>query len=270
MHYLFAHLPGWVILMGFILIAFVVTYVVFRTCRIIFPHEELESNKDATGVFVNMIGVLYGVLLAFIVIAIWEHYDKTKDNVQSEADALGNIYSDAQILPPAVRNIIDSTEKRYATIVVEKEWSMMEKFQECEEAVMAENRLEFLITHLKPENSNEERIYSQIVSYMNNFTAARRSRVSETTAEIPAVFWFILLVGAVLLIFYMAFFYISSMKFQLWLGFGVSALIAILIFVAFDLNFPFTGSSRIGPDAFQTLLNHTFKHIDSFNDGHLR
>src|ERR1035438_1670443 len=96
---LFSVLPAWLILIIIIAVSFLVTFLAFKILRKLFSVEELEKFKDVTGIYVSMIGVLYGVFLAFIVIAIWENYDHVKSNIDNEADALSNMYRDAKGLP---------------------------------------------------------------------------------------------------------------------------------------------------------------------------
>jgi len=275
MHYIFSELPAWLILIIIVAISFIVTYIAFKVLRIFFSVEELEKFKDVTGIYVSMIGVLYGVFLAFIVIAIWENYDHVKDNIDKEANALGNIYSDAAGLPPKIKYSIDSCIKKYVTLVTEKEWGYMANGKESKEAMDARSKLQKLIIKIKPQDLGEQVIFTEMLSNLNDVTVARRSRVNTSNAELPGILWIILIGGGVLLIFYIACFYVENQKFHFWLAFGVSGLIAILLFVAFELNYPFVGSDKLEPDAFQSLKSHnvevdTTKHlIDTITKGQM-
>jgi len=66
---LFSVLPAWLILVMAIVFSFIITYIAFKILRKVFTSEELEKFKEVTGIYVSMIGILYGVFLAFIVIA---------------------------------------------------------------------------------------------------------------------------------------------------------------------------------------------------------
>ena len=259
METLFSLFPAWLILIFTIILSCIVTYIAFKILRKIFTVQELEKFKDVTGIYVSMIGILYGVFLAFIVIAIWENYDHVKSNIANEADAISNIYRDAKGLPPRLEFSIDSCAKQYIKIVVESEWAMMAHNKESKEAMQARNKLQNLIIKFKPQNLGEQTIFAEMISNLNELTTARRSRVNTANAELPLILWAILIGGGILLIFYSACFYIEDQKFHLWLAFGVSGLIAILLFVALELNYPFVGSGAIKPDAFQALKTHNIQ-----------
>ena len=250
--------------MGFVLFSFLLTNIVVKICRNILSHDKLEKYKDITALYVNIIGVLYGIFLAFVVVAIWESYDHTKENIERETNALGNLYRDAQNLPNADRNIIQGDIRTYLYNVVNKEWRSEKNFDECEESVAANYALQNYISNFNPQTKHEEIIYQMMLSDLNDMGIARRIRVSENTAEMPLIIWVILILGAFSLIIYLGCFYIEDIRFHLWLAFGVSGLVAILLFIAFALNYPFTGSTAIPPDSFQNLLNHTISHIDKY------
>ena len=264
MQVLFQYLPGWVICLGFILFSLLFTFIVVKVCRRILPHEKLDKYKDLTAIYVNIIGVLYGIFLAFVVVAIWETNDHAKDNIKREANALGNLYRDARGLPVADKNAIQIAIKTYIHIIIDKEWESQKNFRECEESVSASYTLQNYITNFNPNTRKEEIIYLQMLSDLNEMGIARRIRASENTDEMPRIIWVILIAGAVSLIIYLGCFYIQDIWFQLWLAFGVASLIAILLFIAFDLSYPFTGSTAIPPDTFQNLLDHTIRHIDEY------
>ena len=56
------------------------------------PHPVREQHNDVAGFIFAVVGVLYGVLLAFVVIAVWENVDKAKEHTFAEADALAGVY----------------------------------------------------------------------------------------------------------------------------------------------------------------------------------
>jgi len=263
MEFIFTIMPAWLILAVIIIISCAITFLAFKILRSFFAVEELEKFKDVTGIYVSMIGVLYGVFLAFIVIAIWENYDHVNGNIDREADALGNMYRDANGLPPKIKYSIDSCVKKYVTIVVDEEWALMGHKKQSKEAMAVRSKLQSLIIKFKPKDLGEQVIYTTMIANLNELTVARRIRINTSNAELPGILWVILIGGAILLIFYTACFYVPNQKFHMWLAFGVSGLIAILLFVAFELNYPFAGSEGLTPDAFQSLKNHNIQAVDS-------
>jgi hypothetical protein len=51
-----------------------------------------EEHNDVAGFIHVVLGVAYAVLLAFVVIVVWQDYETAKTNVESEANELAGVY----------------------------------------------------------------------------------------------------------------------------------------------------------------------------------
>src|SRR5512136_2551973 len=57
--------------------------------------DSLRENHEVAGFIFNAIGMIYAVLIAFVVYVTWTNYDGTKRNVEMEAAKLSDLYADA-------------------------------------------------------------------------------------------------------------------------------------------------------------------------------
>lgn len=77
----------------FVLVAFsAVSVFGLYMVRILVPLERLKQNHEVAGFTFGVIGAFYGLLLAFVIVAAWERFDRAGDEVQSEAVALTSLY----------------------------------------------------------------------------------------------------------------------------------------------------------------------------------
>src|SRR5258708_6808985 len=67
--------------------------------------------------------VIYSVLLAFIVIAVWQQYSEVKGNVASEASTLATMYRETQGMPIGERTELRRLSRQYTESVVDPEWA---------------------------------------------------------------------------------------------------------------------------------------------------
>ena len=75
--------------------------VVFAVCLVavaglelvqrLVPAEKRQEHNDVAGFLYAVVGVVYAVLLALLVIAVWEQYQKARKTVESEANAVAEI-----------------------------------------------------------------------------------------------------------------------------------------------------------------------------------
>ena len=77
--------------------------------------------QPVTYSFLNA-GVLFAVLLGFMVVAVWESYDAAKTNAATEAAALVPLYRATDALPKEAGDKLRELTREYAHQVIDDEW----------------------------------------------------------------------------------------------------------------------------------------------------
>ena len=76
----------------------------------------LELHNDVAGFIYAALGVIYAVLLALVVIAVWEKYQAADETVEQEANAIAEIFWLAHRLPEPegshIQELADHTPRR--------------------------------------------------------------------------------------------------------------------------------------------------------------
>jgi hypothetical protein len=60
--------------------------------RILVPLATLKKNHEVAGFTFGVLGAFYGLLLAFVIVAAWERFDRANANVEEEGVALISLY----------------------------------------------------------------------------------------------------------------------------------------------------------------------------------
>src|SRR5215831_15342089 len=93
----------------FVLVAFSAFSVLgLYLVRVLVPLERLKQNHEVAGFTFGVIGAFYGLLLAFVIVAAWERFDRTDAEVQTEGVALTSLYR----LAKGLANLLRVTWKR--------------------------------------------------------------------------------------------------------------------------------------------------------------
>jgi hypothetical protein len=93
------------------------------------PATSRQRHNDVAGFIYAALGVIYAVLIALVVIAVWEEYDAASVTVEQEANALAEIYWLAHRLPEPEATHLQELVRSYAEEVVHKEYPLMEQGQ---------------------------------------------------------------------------------------------------------------------------------------------
>src|ERR1700744_1688659 len=94
---------------------------VIVTRHYVHRHVGEGHNDVLVPIFLNA-GVIYAVLLGFLVIAVWENYGATKENASLEATTMGSLFRLADGMSPANATRVRQQIREYLKDVVEDEW----------------------------------------------------------------------------------------------------------------------------------------------------
>ena len=93
------------------------------------PATLRQRHNDVAGFIYAALGVIYAVLLALVVIAVWGEYDAANETVEQEANALAEIFWLGNRLPEPEGSHLQELRRSYAEEVAHKEWPLMEQGQ---------------------------------------------------------------------------------------------------------------------------------------------
>ncbi len=91
------------------------------------PASSRKPHNDVAGFIYAALGVIYAVLLALVVIAVWEEYQAASETVEQEANAAADIFWLANRIPEPRGTHIQELVRSYAEEVVYREWPLMEQ-----------------------------------------------------------------------------------------------------------------------------------------------
>ena len=202
-------------------------------------------------------GTLYAVLLAFMIIVMWENLNTARAATYNEADQLANVYWVEHSLPLPGGAAIDALSLDYAHTVIETEWPLMAKRGDSStDATHIDQRIRSAVFGFVPRSGQQQVLYQQAVSSVNAFTDARRDRQNEIGDVLPGLLWVVLIIGAVVNVGFCLFFGIENKAMHICMVVGFAGLIVTSLFVIKAMEHPFAGSIRVGPDAFEQFLSH--------------
>jgi Protein of unknown function (DUF4239) len=221
-----------------------------------FTVEVLKLNNEVAGFIYGVIGVLYAVLLGFTAIIVWERFDNAQAGVDQEANALADLYRNAQVFPEDVRSELETHLRAYATLVAEKEWAAMAEQRPSPETWEAYNRLWRTYHLFEPQTDRDKIWYAQSLTKLNELGDLRRLRLlSSRSVGIPDVIWVALLGAGVITIGFSFLFGTRSAKAQALMTSSLAMTIALVLFSIMALEQPFAGINRVEPDSFHQVAN---------------
>jgi hypothetical protein len=226
------------------------------------PNRGETTDNEAIGFIFCVVGVLYAIVLAFVLIDVWTKFTAAGDSAAAEATALVEEYRYAQTLPDPQRIEIQRLARDYATQVIGTEWSRMDRrenvglegygiLDELRGAVqdsrpVAPGPSDSMVTEAAGPSA-----WSFAVSQGDLLAQSRDQRITAATQGIPSVVWFVLIGGMILSIGQAYVFQVGGVVTQMFLTVGLTVMTALILWSVFQLEYPFSRQLNVGPDAFE-------------------
>ncbi len=251
---MFLSLPHLLILCGGVLISVLGVIVVRR----LVPIEKLQDNNEFTGFAYSVIGLFYGIYLAFTVVVVWQQYQDAEQNATTEAVHISAMWRDSQAMQPEHRERIQLAMYRYVHSVICHEWPTLESGGESDpRTLLAYENLwnAYYAARPDPNDPVQTTFYSQSIDELNDLAMARRMRLLDATSDLPDVMWWLLIAGAIGTIVF-TWFYATRYAFvQTAVTAFLSLIIVYSVLLVSVLQHPFRGEVRVTPEAFVSIKN---------------
>jgi hypothetical protein len=251
---LIADVPTWVVALVLTVAAEIFAVGLMLLTRAISGVDRLKQNNEVAGFKFAVIGVFYGVLLAFVVVSVWEEYRGTQTAVRNEAKAIIDLYHVSAALPFEAGVEIRHLLFTYTDHVCKYEWRTMARGRSSEDAGSDLESLSSAIFELEPQGYRQLMLYQAALRLLAVIADNRSERLDSADGSMSGLLWFVLIVGAGVTLGYPAFFGASNLMAQTLMTAALAALVALSLLLAVAFDYPFTGAVRISPQPFDKAL----------------
>lgn len=221
--------------------------------RAILPADVLAAASSELGNYLQTVGGIYAVLLAFVVYVVWGQFNDVRRYIDREAAAIVDLHRTASNLPESTRAAIQQGLHSYIDAVLRDEWHAMT----CgDEAAMERvgQKLDdvWLAVHsCRPDGDGQHTVYGEVLAQFNELMDLRTNRLSAARTRVPLVMNLLLYSGGVLVTGSM---WLVHME-PLWLHATVTAAlagaIAHVLYLIYDLDTVFFGEGQVSKEPFE-------------------
>lgn len=216
--------------------------------------EQLTSFNEVAGFKFAVVGVTYAVLLGFVVIVVWEKFSDAEATVAHEAAAVVATERLSRGLDADVRNAVRERLSAYAKTVIENDWPLMARAELPSQSSRDLDALYDAVLALHPATPRESAILTELLTRLDAITEARRDRLLLATGIVPPVLWAVLVAGGVTTLSFTFFFGLRSVRAQTLMTGMLAAMIFMSLFIAIEIDHPFTGGVSVTPEAMELAL----------------
>jgi hypothetical protein len=249
------NVPEWVSILVFLGGLPALMVVLQMLVRRTFPRWERGEHNDAAGVMLSAAVVVYSVAIGLCVVTLWGKLDDAQRATQAEATNLMAVAEGSRVCDAAVQNQIRSGVIAYNRDVIDR-WSLRIHGESQLQVGRDLDGLVATVGRLQPRTQAQRAFVDD--------AGARLARESELRIisvrlardqQLPDVLWVAVLGGSVVVLALCLTCGVRDGMLRRILLIGVTATVAINLFLVIELNYPFYGSIRVGPDSYLDVVS---------------
>lgn len=222
--------------------------------RRLLPQGLLQSHNEVLGHIYSVIAVLNTVVLAFMVIAVWDRYSEARQIAESEANVLVALFRNATAFPEQ-RDELQDRILRYAVLVETEEWATMVRGEPGREAVQAYRAIWRAYLGLEPRTEREALWLERSIDRLDDLNNNRNLRIVRSRSRVPRPMWITLYALSVVTIVFSYFFGMRNFRLHIIVTGATAASLALLLTLIWALQYPFGRVAPVTPDAFREAVS---------------
>jgi hypothetical protein len=208
------------------------------------------GTNDIVGYVLSCFGVFYGLLLGLIAVAAYQNLTRAEENVAREAVALTALYQDLAAYPDPLRQSLRDELRDYSTFVIDTAWPLQREGIVLPEGIKKVLAFREGLRAFEPQTLNQAVFHAETLRQFDAFYEARRIRVHDVRSGIPAVMWYVVIVGGLINLSIVWLFEMRLIT-QLFLGGMLAFFMGTMIFLIAAMDNPYKGEVSVTPDAFR-------------------
>ncbi|HEY3502316.1 MAG TPA: hypothetical protein VGN37_05920 [Actinocatenispora sp.] len=232
---------GALIIGGASLAAALVLLIVFRVGQ----NERREANNDVNGLVFAIVGVLYAIVVGFVVTAQWEAVGNARSAAAQEANGLVRLYWAADALPADRRTEVRALARRYGAVVRDEEWPAMAAARPV--GPDGQRLLNQLAGAAQPPAELGDTQAGDLSAGLGDVLEGRQERLTLATQDLSGMMWFVLIAGGVLTIALAYLFGVPNRAAHMVMVVSLVGTVALLLYASYQLQYPFGPATHLRP-----------------------
>ena len=263
MHIWLSQLPAWVGLLIFTAVPAVVAVFLHALFRRVVSPSGLLPHHEVAGFLIAVVGVIYAVVLGFLVVTVWVAFDDAQRTADLEAGDVAELFSIARAFPQPVRSRLQTIMADYAFEVRDREWPMLvHGEQDMRARSIYNDALPVVGSSSHKSGISTVEAISRVAVEQTAFTVLhslsehRRERLIAADSGLPAGLYFTLIVGALMVVAFVFLFGVDNQTLQLTMTALIVGIMGLLIGVIVEVDRPYSGAIRVSPQAWTLVIRN--------------
>jgi uncharacterized membrane protein len=215
-----------------------------------------QDLKAVVPVTLTPLGVILGLLIAFLAARVWTNVDRAGEYVGQEAGALRETLLLADALPPEVRTGVRQAVQKHLRRIESEEWPAMASRQATLQSIAVDlAEAMTVVLSFAPTEANQRLAQERALVAIEQALSARRNRILLSQTEIEPIQWTLIIVLATLILVTIALIHIDkrlAMAISMFI-FSTATAACLVLLMVYDRPFG-AGGFTVTPDVLRAVM----------------
>ncbi len=249
-------LPLWAALIIILVLSVVLSYLGLKFIHKFYKYEQLTEIHQVSSYIFNAYGLLYAVIIAFVIYINWNEYNEAQRKVYVETNQLSNIFHNAQGFDDSLKFPIMNAVVQYTESIITDDFMAMKSRNRSQKTRYAYDKLWGTVIGADTKNLKNNFAYDVTVNELNTLSEARRLRYLYMENTIPAVIWVIIVIGCFITLAFSYSFGIKRRYPYILFVISFTYINVLMLYLILVLDYPFSGCNSISSEPYSIVLNH--------------
>jgi hypothetical protein len=245
-------LPDWAIGLIFVGGTLVVVLAGFALVNRLLPAWRAERSAQVLGGVAAMVMTMFAVLLAFVIVNLYNSYDSAANNVAAEATSLTELVEDAGAFPPVVQRKIERAIAQYVVEIRDREFETLRSGNADPRAEQLLANIHEVVQSYSPVTTAQQTFYTAVNEQLHTIVSERESRLDAAHTSIPKPLLYLMIVLAVLTLAITLLIVTHTRAVDVAIIVTLAIVISSGLFTAEILQYPFSGSIAVNSEPFNS------------------
>jgi len=216
------------------------------------PHGLDAMQKNLLATNIGYFATLYTFFLSFAVITLWNNFTDTSEDLAHEPYTAVILAREARLLPHSepFRQALEG----YLESVAREEWAAMAR---AERSPATQERYDALWREwerIRPEDGSKAVYHVRMLEELKDLSRLRHARLEQVRGSLLWPFWLLIHLGFVFTLVALFYTDLGHGLADLWYMGMMLFMVLINIWLIWELDTPFSGVLRLGPERFLESL----------------
>jgi Protein of unknown function (DUF4239) len=247
----------------FALIFAVPAVVAHSLVRLFFSPERLSPQHEVAGFLMGVVGVLYSVVLGFLVGTVWTAFASAQQTSDLEAGYVADAFNFASHVPPAQRRELQRLIAQYALLVRNSAWTGVPPNAADSSGELLLHAVNLTLSlHGPPRTASQNQILeagtirTELLDSLRSIGDTRRLRLVQSESRLPPGMLEALILGAIFVIVFTFFFGVKSYPKQMIMTALLAGSIGLFFGLVVELSTPYSGAIQVSRDALKFVIEN--------------